>query len=142
MKIFKRTVKFAAVMLAANLMLLVISAAVCGIRPYIVMSGSMEPEIETGSICFIDGRNRDVRIGDIVAYKTGDITVIHRVISETDDGYITKGDNNDAADAAPVPAENISGKYYLEIPKLGYIAAAVKQPVVSAENVLRKLKNI
>ena len=27
---------------------------VCGIVPYVVLSGSMEPTIETGSVCFIN----------------------------------------------------------------------------------------
>ncbi len=38
------------------------------------------------------------------------MTVTHRVIDITDEGYITKGDNNDDRDNMPVTDERIIGR--------------------------------
>ena len=101
---------------------------VCNVHPLVVVSGSMEPEIMTGSLCFINYDDRNVDIGDVVAYESGDITVMHRVIDKTVDGYITKGDNNDTEDLAPVPQKHILGTEILNIPRLGYIIMSLRTP--------------
>lgn len=99
------------------------------IHPHIIVSGSMETEIHTGSICFINYKDRNVHKGDIIAYHAGEMTVLHRVIEEDYRGkYITKGDNNDAPDLAPVSQKQIMGKYVFGIPKLGYAVMQLKSP--------------
>lgn len=99
---------------------------VLNIHPHIVVSGSMEPEIHTGSLCFIDYRDKDAKPGDIIAFKSGSVTVTHRVIRKTEDGYITKGDNNDSEDLKPVKREDILGKNIFWIRGIGYAAMSVK----------------
>ena len=47
--------------------------------------------------------------------------IIHRVVNVTDDGYITKGDRNPAADPWVVKEEWIKGKSLFLIPLLGWI---------------------
>ena len=44
---------------------------ICGIVPYVVLSGSMEPTIKTGSLCFINkhAKFNNVKEKDIIAYK-------------------------------------------------------------------------
>lgn len=97
------------------------------IHPHIIVSGSMEPEIQTGSICFVNYKDRDVQKGDITAYRMGELTVLHRVIDEDSQGeYITKGDNNEVPDLAPVSKKQIIGTNVFHIPRLGYIVMAVK----------------
>lgn len=90
-----------------------------------VLSGSMEPNIQTGSIIFIDKHvdGNDIGIGDIITYETQDnVVVTHRIIEANDNEYITKGDANDGADLQPVLPENIIGKYTnVTIPYVGYI---------------------
>lgn len=60
-------------------------------------------------------------IGDVIIYqRNSDSTVIvHRVIEFTENGYITKGDNNSRPDN-PVSGESIFGKAVFSIPLLGW----------------------
>ena len=104
-------------------------ASIFGYMPVFIMSGSMEPTLQTHSFVMtvpIDAD--DVHIGDIVTYKLAlsddidsttkqlynyskGITIIHRVIGITDDGrFIFKGDNNESPDKIPVTAEQIGYK--------------------------------
>ena len=100
---------------------------VCGIVPYVVLSGSMEPTIETGSLCFINKHAKFIGLKekDIIAFKTKDGTLItHRVIEINDNGVKTKGDNNGDADGGYTTANNYVGKNIFWIPKVGYVVKA------------------
>ena len=46
-----------------------------GIHPYAVKTGSMEPAIHQGSLCFINERTplEEVTAGQVIAFKTGDM---------------------------------------------------------------------
>jgi signal peptidase I len=74
-----------------------------------------------------------VRIGDVIEYrnKKENIKVVHRVISVEGEGadrkFITKGDNNKAPDADPVPSQAVIGKIVFNVPKIGLLSIAVKQ---------------
>lgn len=100
-----------------------------GVRPYIVLSGSMEPTIQTGSLAFVNSKASfdEVRKGDIVAFQidTG-ATVTHRVISVTDQGIETKGDNNDVSDGITTTKDNFKGENMFSIPCLGYAFSFVQ----------------
>jgi signal peptidase len=89
-----------------------------------VLSGSMEPAIKTGGIVMVKPAS-EYHIGDVVTYKYGrrdrDLTT-HRIIGQQDDEFITKGDNNNAADIYPIKKEQILGKVLLTIPYAGYAA--------------------
>lgn len=83
-----------------------------------VVSGSMEPTIRTGAMCWVVPTDMDsVEVGDIVvywSYNRGDF-IIHRVIekTETEDGepaVITKGDHNEVADGIPVTSDMLKSK--------------------------------
>lgn len=94
-----------------------------------IESGSMEPGIHVGAIVLIDPtayKDADPQVGDIAMYQTSTREVIHRIIDESDDGYIFKGDNNDSEDFAPVPAENICGELKVTINVVAPIVKAVK----------------
>ena len=94
-----------------------------------IESGSMEPGIHVGAIVLIDPtayKEEDPQVGDIAMYQTSTREVIHRIIDESDDGYIFKGDNNDSEDFAPVPAENIRGELKITINIVAPIVKAVK----------------
>jgi len=47
-----------------------------GIEPYIVRSGSMEPELRTGSVAFIDTRKCAPESGDIIAFYASRVPAI------------------------------------------------------------------
>ena len=98
-----------------------------GIVPYVVLSGSMEPTIDTGSLCFINKNAdyEDVKEKDIIAFKLKDGTLVtHRAIEITETGIVTKGDNNDDPDSNEVKKENFVGKNLFWIPKVGYAVKA------------------
>jgi signal peptidase len=63
-------------------------------------SGSMEPTIPTNALYVVNTLDDDPEVGDILMYESQDKgRVTHRVIDVTqDNGYITKGDANDAPD--------------------------------------------
>lgn len=94
-----------------------------GIRPYAVITGSMEPAIYKGSLCFINERTpfEEVQVGQVIAFKSGDMQVTHRVVSIDDDGITTKGDANNTVDSAKVTKENYIGKNETVLPYAGNI---------------------
>jgi signal peptidase len=100
---------------------------VCGFVPYVVLSGSMEPTIETGSVCFINkhAKIENIKERDIIAFKMKDGTLVtHRAIKIDDSGIVTKGDNNKVADSNVVNKGNFVGKNLFWIPKVGYVVKA------------------
>lgn len=85
-----------------------------GYKPFIVSTGSMEPEYSTYGIVIIRDDNFDsIQIGDVVAFnpeELGGAGAMHRVIENTPQGYITKGDNNNFADGGYLTEKNYVGK--------------------------------
>lgn len=117
------------------LLVIVIGAFAAGkfifnLTPYVVMSGSMEPAVKTGSLCFVNEGDRDVNVGDIIAFHGRDgMAVTHRVVDITEDGeYVTKGDNNSNEDAATVREDDVMGTTVLAVPKIGYFIVWMKTP--------------
>lgn len=106
-------------------LLVAIAPMIFGIQPYMVVSGSMEPTIHTGALAYVNKKDVDVDTGDIIAFTEGQgdkITVIHRVITDNNDGtYVTKGDANADEDFAPINKDQINGTIIFNIPKLGYV---------------------
>lgn len=105
---------------------------VIGIEPFVVESGSMEPTIQTGSLSFVNKHiNYDnIEENDIIAFKvsTGD-RVTHRVIKITDQGFETKGDNNEKTDGILTVRSNYIGKNVFSIPKLGYLVKTLQTTI-------------
>ena len=100
---------------------------ICGIVPYVVLSGSMEPTIDTGSLCFINKHEdiKNIKEKDIIAFKLNDGTLVtHRAVEITEEGIITKGDNNEEIDNNYVKKDNYVGKNIFWIPKVGYVVKA------------------
>lgn len=124
---------------------LVISTKITGGQPDIfgyqlksVLSGSMEPGIQTGSIIAVksvdEGEKSNLQAGDVIMF-TGeeDMLITHRITEVTSTGggvvYTTKGDNNNAPDSAPVLAENVVGIYNgFTIPYAGYVINFAQSP--------------
>ena len=102
--------------------ILLCSLYLCGIRPYVVQTGSMSPAIPVGSICFVN-QNADynkIQIGDVIAFRLGGKAMItHRAVRIESSGIVTKGDANRVEDAALVTQENFVGKTILCIPEAG-----------------------
>ncbi|WP_028986496.1 signal peptidase I SipW [Thermicanus aegyptius] len=98
-----------------------------------VLSGSMEPGIQTGSLIAVkplttNGEKAALKVGDVVTYQALDnpnVLITHRIVEmkeiDSTTQLITKGDNNDANDISPVPVKNVIAKYSgITLPYLGY----------------------
>ena len=103
--------------------IIIIVLYIIGIEPFVVESGSMEPALHKGSLCFINKhiKYENIKENDIIAFnlKTGE-KVTHRVIHITDQGFETKGDFNNSSDGISTTKNNYIGKNIFSIPKLGY----------------------
>lgn len=101
----------------------------CGIEPFVIESGSMEPTLKTGSVCFVNKKAQyeAVKVGDVIAFDIGSGTrATHRAVSITDEGIKTKGDNNQLEDENIVTKDKFYGKTLFSIPKIGYIVKVVQ----------------
>lgn len=116
----------------------------------VVISGSMEPTIMTGSIIIIT-EEEEYQVGEIIAFidpLVGKNT--HRIIAvEEREGvtyYVTKGDAAENQDAFMVTKERVTGKVRLIFSRLGYVAyigfAAILIPLsLLIFHYLRKLRS-
>ena len=103
-----------------------------GFTPYVVLSGSMEPTIQTGSLCFINknASYKGIKNKDIIAFKLKNGTLVtHRVVDITNKGFVTKGDNNNKNDNGIVKTDNYIGKNVFWIPKIGYIVKVFQSTI-------------
>lgn len=98
-------------------------------------SGSMEPELKTGSLVITRPVDpQEVVIGDIITFKQrgvtlGDNMISHRVIGIEKNSplyFQTKGDANDNPDPFMVPARNLVGRISFKANYMGYIAEFLK----------------
>ena len=105
--------------------------SVGGYFPMIVLTDSMDPEIQSGDLIFCHTVEAEaVQVGDIISFYdpmgNGSTVVTHRVMEIKDEGtgrsFITKGDNNNTEDQMPVQAEDVIGLYKSRIAGAGNIA--------------------
>jgi len=106
-----------------------------GWRVNAVLSGSMEPELQVGSLvvtCPVEPE--EIVVGDIITFRpvsVGKNMITHRVISigQSSSLYFeTKGDANDKPDPFTVPAQNLIGKICFHAPSWGYFTEFLKTP--------------
>ncbi|MCM3618858.1 signal peptidase I [Sutcliffiella horikoshii] len=129
------------------MLFIVISTKASGGEPQIfgyqiktVLSGSMEPEIKTGSIISVKpgGDMERFEVGDIITFfQEKDVLVTHRITEVINSGenvmYRTKGDNNIKEDLNPVLSENVVAVYAdFTVPYLGYFIEFAKSKNGSA----------
>ena len=101
---------------------------VAGYQMYIVLSGSMSPEFDTGSLAFVrETEPEQLVVGDVITFRNPnnpESLTTHRVVEiQRDDGlrFITRGDANNVNDPNPVPAENVVGMVTFTVPYVGYL---------------------
>jgi len=98
-----------------------------GIKSYVVQTGSMEPALEVGSMVFTYPQ-KSYKVGDVITFNRGKITITHRIHNITSAGFITKGDANNAADAQIVSKSNVIGKDVVVVPLIGRLTGFIKTP--------------
>lgn len=94
-----------------------------------VLSGSMEPDIKTGSIIAVKPGGDMTRFqeNDVITFQDEDQKLVtHRIIEVVQSGenmlYRTKGDNNNSPDANPVLSDNVVAVYTgMTVPYIGYL---------------------
>jgi signal peptidase I len=98
---------------------------------YIITSGSMAPTIPAGSVV-VTRRQPTYSPGDVIAFFSPNepgVTVVHRLVQQTTNGFTTKGDNNNALDQWTVLGTSVRGSVFLYLPYVGYLAVWVRQPI-------------
>lgn len=121
------------VVIVVAVALLLVGARLFGLQVYAVLSGSMEPTYHVGSVIYVEPVDpSEIQVGDPITFVMNEeLTVAtHRVvrIDAENSHFYTKGDANDAPDAAPVHFNNLLGKPVFTIPYLGYISSYVQSP--------------
>jgi len=107
------------------------------LRPYTVLSGSMEPAIATGDVVVTETfAPRRARVGDVVTFpdpSRGRRLITHRVRSVRIAGglaeVVTRGDANQAPERWTVPANGRIGRVVYKVPRVGRLAVAVGTPL-------------
>ena len=100
-------------------------------KPVAIMSNSMYPMIKRGDTVIsqkiIQKDLKLIKLNDIIEYRIGGASVIHRVVSididnEGNTFFITKGDNNENIDSEKVTGNQVIGIVNMKIPYVGYPA--------------------
>jgi signal peptidase len=105
---------------------------VFGYRALTVVSGSMEPTIETGSVVLDDVISPlDARPGDILTFNDPERRrlLTHRLRRMRVEGgmahMVTQGDANDAPERWSVPVTGEVGRVAYHVPKVGHLRAFI-----------------
>lgn len=95
-----------------------------------VVSGSMEPTIQTGDLIIIHQEKKEYQENDIITFMdVNGSFVTHRIVGRTSQGYLTKGDANKSVDPGYVRKEKIVGTYVLKIHRFGYLIKSIQNPI-------------
>jgi len=106
-----------------------------GYKPFIVLSNSMYPAIETGDLVVVKEVSdaNTLQVKDVIAFRNKEGKVITHRINAIDNNeglaFVTKGDNNNVEDSSKVKAEALEGKYLFRIPMLGSFAMFLQEPI-------------
>ena len=93
-----------------------------------ILTGSMEKEINIDDVVIVH-ITKDVKEGDIISYESGNSVITHRVIEVKEEGYITKGDNNNTDDGL-IEKEKVIGKVVHISRKIGKVKKVIMEPIV------------
>lgn len=106
-----------------------------GFKTYVIVSGSMVPELEIGDIVIVKTINpEELEENEIISFRKGQSVITHRIIEimETDNGreFKTKGDSNNTEDTEVIRNTEIEGKVIQKIPLIGKFALMLKSKKV------------
>lgn len=131
MKIFAKIIQslIIGLLIVASLLLIFTQVNFLGFQMFSVQSGSMEPELKTGSIVF-NLKFPGYRNGEIITFQKQGTNITHRIVEvskgDQDIEYAVKGDANDSADPDRVAKNQVSGRVLLSIPYFGYFAGFLR----------------
>lgn len=129
------------ILLAINISVIVQAKAnpdkipsILGYKPFVVLSGSMEPGIDVGDVVVVkDVDPSELQVNDIISFlDSKDTVTTHRIIDTIkvdDDTYFkTKGDNNNTEDKDIVSPQSVQGIYQFKIAKMGNVIMFIQEP--------------
>ena len=123
-----------ALLLVCNLYLIamehfagVVCPTIFGYSTAVIASGSMEPALSVDDL-ILNHAQDDYAEGDIVTFRSGSSLTTHRIVEVTEDGYVTQGDANNAADLETVSPDAVVGRVVGKIPHVGSALAFLKTP--------------
>jgi signal peptidase I len=102
-----------------------------GQASYVLVNGiSMEPGFHGGDLAIVKAAP-SYNVGDIITYSDPTLKeyVIHRIIGVKQDRYVLKGDNNSWVDPHQPTEDEILGKLWIHVPKLGLVMQWVRLPI-------------
>lgn len=94
----------------------------------IVISGSMEPLLSAGDLIIVK-EQPEYYVNDVVMFTDEGSFVTHRIIDKKAEGFITKGDANNTADAKVISKNKIEGKLAFIVPHMGKFLNIMKTPL-------------
>ena len=97
---------------------------VFGYAQVIVISGSMQPEIQVGDLLIIH-QQAEYAVNDVITYRSGASFVTHRLVSLQGNQLVTQGDANNVADPA-IALSQVEGKVVLRLSALGKLIYFLK----------------
>jgi len=105
-----------------------------GQASYVIVAGqSMEPNLQLGDLVIVH-KVSNYQVGDVVAYQNADIdrNVIHRIIDEKRDRYLLQGDNNSWVDGYEPTSQEVLGKLWVRLPRVGTYMQSLREPIYMA----------
>ena len=91
-----------------------------------VVTGSMEPELQVGSVVYIQKCDANqIKVGDIISFYVGideENIISHRVVEiKENQTFVTKGDSNNYNDDSVVDATHMIGKVKFKINNISWL---------------------
>lgn len=110
-----------------------------GMKSFVVVSGSMEPAIPTGSIIYTVQKSF-YNNSDVIAFNQDGRVITHRIVGIEPIGneifYKTKGDANNVEDSSLVNRNDIVGATMVSLPTLGKVVTSFKTPIGFAAGIV------
>ena len=125
---------FSNLILLAGLVVIWIAFApvkVGGQASHVMVNGiSMEPNYHTGDLVIVR-KAETYQVGDVVTYRDAKMEqyVIHRIIGVEQEEFVLKGDNNSWVDAYHPTRDEIIGKQWIYVPKVGRAMQWLRAPL-------------
>ncbi len=98
-----------------------------GFATSVVLSGSMEPELQVNDMIIVIARD-SYEVGDVVVYQSYGTLIVHRIISIDGESVVTQGDANQTADPA-IKLSDIKGEVVASLPYVGLILTFIRSPL-------------
>lgn len=97
-------------------------------KPLVVLTGSMEPTIKTGSIIYYKPvSENELQQNDIITFESNNSLVTHRIVNIENGLIETRGDANNTNDPNKIKYDDVVGRVAnIYLPYLGYFIGFIQ----------------